>query len=44
MDYEYVSPAYAERLDELAERLMTNRFVESLGESAELAVIVEGED
>lgn len=32
MEYEFVSPEYAARLDKLAERLMTERFIETLAQ------------
>ena len=31
---EFVSPEYQQRLDQLAERLMTERFIRSLGDEA----------
>ena len=40
---EYVSPEYQERLDELAERLMTDRFIKSLGAEATDATLLEVE-
>ena len=38
---EYVSPEYQERLDELAERLMTDRFIGSLGAEAVNGMFVQ---
>lgn len=38
---EYVSPQYEQRLDELAERLMTDRFIRSMGSEAVEAVYVQ---
>lgn len=32
MEYEFVSPEYATRLDELAERLMTERFIATMAQ------------
>lgn len=40
-DLEYVSPEYQQRLDELAERLMTDRFVEAIGNEAVNGMYVE---